>query len=231
MAKVTIVTLCYNQGQYLQECIDSVQQQTFTDWEHIVVDPASQDNTSEVVYRARETSKKVYLFKLAKDCGLSTSRNVGFMEGEGEYFVSLDADDKIHPQFLEKLVAQMEPKTIVCPGLQEFNGGTNQGWPTWGVTYEDFLGANRIFCCSMTNEQDFWSVGGYSEELDELGFEDYDLWIKLTKNGCKVKIVPELLFYYRGDAMHGHPGSSTTRTKERHDERTAYFRRVHGVGW
>lgn len=216
--KVSIVTVCYNYGKYLSECMASVLAQTVRA-EHIVVDPHSTDNTVEIVklYGGRR-------LEWSGGFGLSSCKNYGVDNANGEYIVCLDADDRIHPRFVEKLLAKARPGIVVCPGLQEFDGGSNHGWPTGSVTYQSLLGGNQIFCASMYHWQDWDKAGRYDPNLDDLGYEDWDLWLRLTKNGCNVTVVPELLFYYRGDAIKGSPGSSTTHTIKRHEERMAYLR-------
>lgn len=213
MPKVSIVTLCYNYGRYLDQCVASVMQQTFRDFEQIIVDPASTDNTPDIVASWGRREWLRYL-RLPMDPGICSSKNAVIPYLDSEYLVFLDADDKVHPQFLEKMVAVAGPKTLVCPGLQEFENGSNAGWPTWGFSREDFIQNNRIFCCSMMPTLVFKSIGGYNSVLDRIGCEDWNLWIDLVTVGCSVKVVPEILFYYRV-----HTGSHTQRfdTADRHN--------------
>lgn len=220
--KVSIVTVCYNYGHYLTECMESVQAQTFRDYEHIVVDPGSTDDTALIVDRYGKKAGRVT--DSGKPFGLSSSKNIGIECSGGEYIVCLDADDRLHPTFLERMVQKAGKGVIVCPGLREFDGGTNGGWPQEGITHHDLLGGNRIFCASMYHREDWELAGKYDPKLDDLGYEDWDLWLRLTGIGCIVKVVSDFIFFYRGDARGGHPGSSTTHTIKRHDERMAYLR-------
>lgn len=220
--------MAHNAGPYIRECIQSVWNQTLnkSHWEYIVVDAGSTDNTWKEIHAPGFPIRRTGCIQ---DYGLSTSRNEGYKWASGDYYVTIDADDKIHPQFLEKLLPLMADKTIVCPGMQEFDGSSNAGYPCWGTTYQDFQLQNRIFCCSMFPAKDFWEVGGYDANLNWLGFEDWCLWLDLVKNGCQVKILPEILYYHRGSASHGHRNSSATRTAQRHEERMQYLHKKHGV--
>jgi glycosyltransferase involved in cell wall biosynthesis len=189
MPKVTVITLCFNYGHYLVECLESVQAQTFKDFEHIVINSGSTDNSSEV---ARQ-----YPIRLTEieDRGLSSSRNHGVNLASGEYIVNLDADDTIHPQFLEKMVAKAASKTVVAPMLYGCN-----------FTIQDIELANQVICCSMFCKNDFDAVGGYDPDLDWIGLEDWSLWCRLKKYGCNFVGAPEAQFYYRI-----HEGSSSKR--------------------
>lgn len=225
MPLISIITVSHNYGHYLAECLESVRAQEFRDFEHIVVDAASTDNTCALARLWSQT--KLLQFPAF---GLCAPKDFAISHAQGEYIVNLDADDKIHPQFLRKLAARAKPKTIVCPGLQEFEGGSNSGWPGGSLTLSDFLRGNRIFCCSMFPKADFFEVGGYDPMLDVWGYEDWELWIRLLKNGCHVEIVPEPLFYYRvAPGLHYNRNSVE---KMKYDaERVAYIRTKHDVAW
>jgi glycosyltransferase involved in cell wall biosynthesis len=228
MPTVTVLTMCHNYARFLPECIDSVRAQTYKDYEHILIDAGSEDDSWEVIRRYAKLDTRIIAVKI-EDRGLCSSRNHGLLWAHGQYVTNLDADDKLHPRFLERLLAKAGPKTLVCPGLQEFEGGTGCGWPSWGTSLLDFLDNNRIFCCSMFPLQDFREVGGYDTGLDWMGYEDWELWIRLLKNGCRVEVVPEILFYHRGCCTRGHEASSSRKRLGGHEERVQYIRSKHGT--
>ena len=211
MPRVSIITLCHNDEQYLPECIDSVQAQTYRDFEHIIVDVASVSPVQSRTYR------------LAVDPGIASSRNHGVAASSGQFVMQLDADDKIAPNYLEKVIPLAGQGIIVCPGLQEFDGhrGTYGLPDEMTLTLSTFLLTNPIYCCSMYHREDFKAVGGYDPHLDFIGCEDYEFWTTLVKHGCKVKVVPELLFYYRV-----HSNSLTERS--RNATACEYIRGKHG---
>ena len=92
--KVSVIVPCYNQAQYLDEALQSILNQSFTDWECIVVNDGSKDNTEFI---SNEWIKKDSRFKYVyqDNGGLSNARNVGIKKAEGEFILPLDADDKI----------------------------------------------------------------------------------------------------------------------------------------
>ena len=214
MPRVSIITLCHNDEQYLGECIASVEAQTYRDFEHVIV-----DCTSTVPVRAATLRLNQYR-------GISSSRNFGVKQSSGQFIMQLDADDKIHPQYLEKIMAKACIGRIVCPQLEEVGGRRGLcGAPAESdCKFEAFLRCNPIYCCSMYSFSDWEEVGGYDPALDSLGCEDYEFWTALVKSGCKVKVVPEAIFYYRVRA-----DSFTERLGAKMNEGRAYVRRKHGT--
>src|ERR1017187_1478152 len=131
MPRVSIITLCHNDEQYLPECIDSVQAQTYRDFEHIIVDVASVSPVQSRTYR------------LAVDPGIASSRNHGVAASSGQFVMQLDADDKIAPNYLEKVIPLAGQGIIVCPGLQEFDGHRGTYGPGPHTDSEIVQGASR----------------------------------------------------------------------------------------
>lgn len=188
---VTIVIPCYKQAHFLKECIESVRNQTVQVAEIIVVDDGSPDNTSEIANKLgvrciRQVNK-----------GLPAARNTGIRAAKTEYVLPLDADDMLHPQFLEKTLPYMERYDIVSTWLRTF-GNENRKWgsdklePTIGLMKSQ----NQINCCSLFRREMWQSIGGYDEDM-RIGFEDWEFWLRSMDFGAKIRIVPEYLFMYR----------------------------------
>ena len=100
MPAISIIIPIYNVEKYLRRCLESVQNQTFQDWEAICVNDGSPDNSADIV---REFAARDARFKLVnkENGGLSDARNAGMAVASGEYILYLDSDDFIHPQTLE----------------------------------------------------------------------------------------------------------------------------------
>lgn len=105
---VSIVTPCYNAERYIADTIASVQAQTYTKWEMMVVDDCSTDNSAEVIKRLAREDSRIKYFKTDKPSGSPTKpRNIALDKARGEYIAFLDADDLWLPQKLEEQLAFM----------------------------------------------------------------------------------------------------------------------------
>lgn len=189
MNKVSIIIPCWNQAHWLPEAIESALAQTIP-CEVIVVNDGSPDNASEIA--------KKYPVRIVEKLngGLSSARNAGINEATGDWILTLDADDKIAPDFIEKCLENKDNYDIIATGQQEF-GDTNRVWfPHPNPVFDDFVTANRINCCSLFKKEIWHKIGGYDEEM-KLGYEDWDFWLRATQAGYTVKTIQEPLFFYR----------------------------------
>lgn len=109
MPKVSIITPCYNCDRYIGRTIESVRSQTFTDWEHIIVDDGSYDTSAKIVQRYATPDKQVRLIQQANG-GVAKARNAGFLESsrQSQYLLFLDADDCLKPEMLSTLVQHLD---------------------------------------------------------------------------------------------------------------------------
>lgn len=193
---VSIIVPCYNQAHYLEEALQSVKMQTYTDWECIIVNDGSLDQTDEIARRwSMEDSRFKYLFQNNK--GLSGARNTGIAQAEGIYILPLDADDKIAPGYLKDAVnvlnSSPDVKIVYCKA-EKF--GNEQGpWVLPPYTPFNMSRTNTIFCSALFKKKDWERVGGYDKKLK--AWEDWDLWISILKDGGDVFQLKEVGFYYR----------------------------------
>lgn len=100
MPKVSVILCTYNRAEYLQKCIDSVINQTFKDWELVVVDDGSEDNTFETVDRYVRHNENIRYLK-HKNRKLALSKNAGIQASFGQYITFIDSDDQYKPEHLE----------------------------------------------------------------------------------------------------------------------------------
>ncbi len=206
---VSVVTRCYNQAQYLPEAVHSVVAQTFTDWEIVIVDDGSPDDTAEVARRlADEYGERIRLVRQA-NAGLSGAMNAGVAAALGRYILPLDADDMIEPTMLEKTLEMLEQDegiAIAYTDLQQFGEGSDV------IQARDFdparlPEANHLNYCSLYRLEVWDAVGGYNPNMT-WGYEDWDFWVGAAEKGHLARRIPEALFLYRirSDSMF-----STTR--------------------
>jgi glycosyltransferase involved in cell wall biosynthesis len=194
---VSIIVPCYNQAQYLEECLQSVVDQTYVNWECIIVNDGSPDYTEEVAKKwESKDSRFVYLKK--ENGGLSSARNAGIAIAQGEFVLPLDADDKIGANYVALAVQTFQNddflKVVYCKA--EKFGDENGLWTLPPFSIYDLCRLNMIFCSALYRREDWKRVGGYDVNMI-YGLEDWEFWIAILKNGGGVKCLDEVGFYYR----------------------------------
>jgi glycosyltransferase involved in cell wall biosynthesis len=200
--KVSVIIPCYNHAQFLPEAVESVVKQTFRDWECIIVNDGSPDNTSGIAREliAKYHDKKIILLE-KKNGGLADARNFGIEHSTGDYILPLDADDKMYPEMLRKTVAILDahPETaIACTHLMRLNDETGESSL---ITYRDYAPEEILLydCyayCSLYRREVWQAVGGYNTNM-VWGYEDWDFWVGTFEKGFFAKRVPEPLCVYR----------------------------------
>ena len=197
MPKVSIVIPCYNQGVYLSETLDSVLAQSYENWECIIVNDGSTDNT-EIVAKEYCKKDKRFVYVYQNNSGLSKARNTGVANSDGFYILPLDSDDIIASQYLEFAIKAFEKnenlKIVYCRA--ELFGEQKGEWKLPEFSMERMLGRNCIFCSGIYKKEDFIRVGGYNSNM-KYGFEDWDFWLSLLENGGDVLQLNQILFFYR----------------------------------
>ena len=104
MPLVSVVMPVYNGEKYLAEAIDSILNQTFTDFEFIIVDDGSTDGSAEIIRTYQERDERVRLLQLERNMGIADARNAGIAVAKGEFIAAMDADDASLPERLEQQV-------------------------------------------------------------------------------------------------------------------------------
>lgn len=194
---ISIIVPCYTQAQYLDECLQSVLNQTYQNWECIIVNDGSPDNTEEVAKRWLEKNLRFKYFK-KENGGVSAARNFGIEKAEGDWILPLDGDDRISNQYLELASKEFSDHDIVYSEGEYF--GEKQGQ----IIVDDFnateiLLENQIFCTAFFKKQDWKNTGGFDESMQR-GYEDWDFWLRmlnLKKEDLKVKKINYSGFQYR----------------------------------
>ncbi|CAK7083273.1 MAG: putative glycosyltransferase EpsJ [Bacteroides rodentium] len=194
---ISVIIPCYNQGRFLSETLDSVLAQTYENWEAIIVNDGSTDNTQEIAnrYCAKDQRFK-YIYK--SNAGLSAARNTGIINSNGIYILPLDSDDKIGSRYMELAIEAFttndELKVVYCRATMF---GRKKGeWRLPPYSIERMMGRNCIFCSAFYRRVDFDNIGGYNTNM-KYGFEDWDFWLSMFENGGQAYQINEILFYYR----------------------------------
>ncbi len=193
---VSVVIPCFNDGQYINEALESVARQSVTGWEIIVIDDGSTDpHTCAVLENFHGDRIRVLHIRHQ---GPAAARNLGIGLASGRYILPLDADDRIADTYLEKaariLDANPDVEIVYCQA--DYFGLLQGKWRLKPYDKETFVLENMIFSTSMFRRSTWERVHGYSENMI-YGMEDYDFWIKILSRGGKVHRIEEALFYYR----------------------------------
>ena len=109
---VSIITPSFNSSKFIQECIDSVTSQTFKNWEMIIVDDCSNDNSREIISDLSAKDERLTSIFLEENIGAAAARNVAIRQAKGKYIAFLDSDDIWNKNKLEKQIAFMNEKDI-----------------------------------------------------------------------------------------------------------------------
>ncbi|MGG6293243.1 glycosyltransferase family 2 protein [Leptolyngbya sp. AN02str] len=200
MPQITVVIPAYNAMRYLPAAVDSVLNQTFTDFEILIVDDGSSDQVRS--WASQLSDPRIRLISQPNQ-GLSGARNTGILQAQGDYVAFLDADDLWAPSKLEKQLRQFQerPELGLVHTWMEFidESGKSTGrvmksfaeGDTWNVLAE----RNVIACPSVIVRRScFDQVGMFDCQLRSL--EDWDMWIRIAAQ-FPFAVVPEPLAYYR----------------------------------
>ncbi len=198
---VSIITPCYNGAKYISETIDSVIAQTYRNWEMIIVDDGSHDQSAEIIqsYTAREPRIKIIQ---QQNAGSAAARNKGIKQAEGQYIALLDADDLWDPKFLSRQISFMQKKRAICVCCSYKRIDENskeilrpiKARPV--ITSDDMLRRNYIGCLSgLYNSEKYGKI--YLKEKLKSIRDDYAYWFDIVQLEGKAYGNPEILASYR----------------------------------
>ena len=191
---VSIIIPVYNYGYSLGRTLDSVFRQTYKNIEIIIVDDGSTDIHTKLKMDTLDIPHTTIIRQ--ENGGPSKARNTGIKSSNGEYILPLDSDDMILPTYIEEAVNAIKYSDnispVYCDTIHEGQMKGTEQRPEWSK--ERLLQGPFIVNCSLFSRKAFDAVGGFDESLK--GWEDYDLWIRMMKNGYVGKRIPRPLFVY-----------------------------------
>ena len=208
MPEVSIITPCYNSSKFLQQTIDSVLNQTFTDWEWLITDDKSSDNSVEIIRKVND--ERIKLTVAEKNGGAGHARNLSLEKATGRFITFLDADDFWEPNFLEEMVSFMKKENAelaysnysrcdenLIPKIEDFKADKN-------VTFNNLLKTCRLSLLSSMYDSQRVGKEFFPERSKR---EDHVMWLNLLKKIPVGKPLPKTMAKYR---MHA---SSISRKK------------------
>lgn len=205
MPKVSVIMGVYNlpNKEILNKSIGSILSQTYSDFEFIICDDGSTDNTFDIVKEICQNDKRVILLKNKKNMGLAYTLNKCLKLANGEFIARMDADDESYLNRLEKQVLFLEKNLeygVVSSNADIFDGDTiiDEYKCNEVIKKQDFLFNNPIIHGSvMIRKTAYDFVNGYRDISMTYRVEDYDLFMRMIANDIKIYTIQEKLFKYR----------------------------------
>lgn len=197
---VCVIMPAYNAGRFIEEAIRSVMGQTYRNWELLVIDDGSKDDTVDVVKRLCREDGRITLLQNPQNMGVAHTRNRGLDLCDGRYAALLDSDDVWHPEKLEKqlLLAQDTGADVIyCSyGIMDEQGAKQcEDFLVPAQTdFERTLIQGYISCSTALLSP---KVARHYRFDDQYYHEDLALWLQILRDGCPARGVTEVLAQYR----------------------------------
>jgi glycosyltransferase involved in cell wall biosynthesis len=205
---------CYNVEKYVAEAVESMLNQTFEDFELIMLDDCSTDKTAEIIKQFDD--ERIVYYKNEQNLGLVGTLNIGLQLAAGELIARMDGDDISLPSRLERQIRFLDenPDIVLCSGGMELFGTENNVWIRESnpedvkitmLFYSPVLHASSVF------RKQFFLDNHLIYRKEAFPAEDYDLWSRAVFFG-KFANIPEVLYKYR---IHGVQVTRTVETRDR----------------
>ena len=197
---VSIIMPAYNAEKYIAESIRSVIKQTYQNWELIVADDCSTDDTAEIVNSFSDA--RIHYYKCVKNSGVAQTRNFGISKADGEWIAFLDSDDLWEPTKLEKQIGFIEnsrtAKLVFTASAFVNENGIRLGYilpAPKTVTTKELLKQNVLSCSSILIAKEY--IKKYPFPSGEVIHEDYVSWLKILAEIDTAYGINEPLLIYR----------------------------------
>ncbi len=203
---VSIIIPCYNQAQYLEDSLQSVLEQTYTNWECIIINDGSPDNTDEIARKwIVKDGRYIYLNK--KNEGVSSSRNLGIKTAKGDFIQFLDADDLLANDKIALSIAavQKHQVAVVCSNYLMFKESIAEALPAFSQIEKfefTFYNLARYWNNGFTVPIHCWffKTTLFENIQFPLGLtaqEDWAVWLRIFQKEPKTIYIPQQLAFYR----------------------------------
>lgn len=201
---VSIIVPCFNQGKYLSEALDSVLYQTHTNWECIIVNDGSTDDTEHIALNYRDIDNR-FKYIARPNGGISVARNDGLKEAKGEYIKFLDADDWIDNQSIEKSLFHSINFDLIITQTQSYADDTKKFTDYYcNIKEVDLFFENILLNFSVCFDIPIHSALISSKLLTTFKFneelhigEDWIMWLSIFRQAPNTFVIDEPLAFYR----------------------------------
>lgn len=221
--KVTIYITNHNYGEYIDEAIESVLGQTYKDYELIIIDDGSTDNSRDILKKYEKTKNTKIIYQSNR--GLSISNNIALQQAKGEYIIRLDADDYFDKNALKILVSEFDNENIGMVFGDWYI--TNQQGEVLAIEKRHNFDQDVSLydqpahgACTMFRTKFLKEIGGYDETISCQ--DGYELWFRFIEN-YEIRNINIPIFYYRK-----HGSSLTDKSERLLSTRSQIFKKVAG---
>lgn len=204
MPKVSVIVPIYNTEEYLRECIDSILNQTFTDWECFLVDDGSQDSSGAICDEYATKDSRIHVIH-KENGGVSSARNTALGRIKGEWLTFVDSDDCLYSQALEKWVSQADNNNldlIQCHFNREYKDGQKVADETDVLTASQYAVSETYLTCVWGTLFKVSIIKEHSLRFDEmvrLG-EDQIFLLNHMQHCSRIQRINDVLYFYRNNA-------------------------------
>lgn len=198
---VSVIMPAYNAEKTIKESIDSVLSQTYDNWELLVINDKSKDNTLSMIKEYVKEDNRIKLIDLEVNQGVAGARNNGLSKAKGRFLAFLDSDDIWSPDKLEKQVRFMCDKKshMSCTSYEVIDADSNRlnklMNPQSKISYKTLLKGSRVGCLTVMVDLD--EVDKKDLEMKKMGHEDYVTWLNIAKKYGDIDGLPINLAKYR----------------------------------
>lgn len=193
MTLVTLVVVSYNYAPFLREALESAVAQTYRPLEILVADDGSTDGSVEIAGGFDVELHAHENYGLARNCNDAVERS------RGEYVTFLSADDRFEPTYVEELMRALEAAgaSFAYSDMRLFGAESRVKRSRTFSAVTLVNGGNYVNGSALTSRADYLDAGGYAEDLDDIGYEDWDFWLRMIERGRRGTYLPRPLLHWR----------------------------------
>lgn len=198
--RVSVVIPTYNHAAFIGTALSSVRAQSFADWEVLVINNHSTDDTVRIIDEFRDA--RIRRIDFANRGVIGASRNTGIREARGEFVAFLDSDDQWLPDKLTRSLARLEQGAgLVCHAEHWTGAGIERAvryGPIARASYDQLLFLGNCLSTSAVTVRTaaLRACGGFREDAKFVTAEDYDLWLRLARDGVRFDFIDDVLGKY-----------------------------------
>jgi glycosyltransferase involved in cell wall biosynthesis len=223
---VSVIMPSYNHAAFISEAVDSVINQTYKNWELIIVDNNSTDGTDLILNAFSIKDERIRIIKISNNGIIAKSRNAGLKAAKGSLIAFLDSDDIWFNNKLEKAIElfSITNADCICTNIFRFNESTCSIKPyisrvTGFFNFNDIFPKKNFICQSsvVIKKEIIQAIGYINEDIKVRTIEDYDFWLRILSSKFKFYFDSNVYALYR---LHG---SNMSKSKVKNAEKHLYY--------